>query len=271
MGVKRAALIVFVTLPCAAWAAPPGGPYGEAARCEVAKLRAVGQAEACRVRQAVREVVDGIFDAAPCEARLTRAFAEAEAKWGCYTTNDASAIGARVDAVTFSIAAALSPVRFLDNGDGTVTDNRTGRVWEKKVAGSGCLHCVNDVYSWSGDLTPDGTVFTAFLGALNACTSGDAVHISGGFAGHCDWRLPTILELESLAEDLPGCGFVSGAPCIDPMLGPTAVPGPFSPGYWSSTTELELPGQVWTMDFVNGARIANKSAFAGPVRAVRVR
>jgi len=29
-----------------------------------------------------------------------------------------------------------------------VLDTRTGLIWEKKVAGSGCLHCGNDTYTW---------------------------------------------------------------------------------------------------------------------------
>jgi hypothetical protein len=39
--------------------------------------------------------------------------------------------------------------RFVDPNDGTIIDNETGLMWEKKVAGSDCLHCVNDEYPWS--------------------------------------------------------------------------------------------------------------------------
>ena len=73
--------------------------------------------------------------------------------------------------------------RFVDNGDGTVTDNQTGLQWEKKVgntcdaggnAGASCTvasecpggtcscsgpHCVNNTYSWSTFITTDGTGF----------------------------------------------------------------------------------------------------------------
>ena len=37
---------------------------------------------------------------------------------------------------------------YWDNGDGTITDLNTRRRWEKKVEGSGCLHCMDDVYTW---------------------------------------------------------------------------------------------------------------------------
>src|SRR5437870_3351025 len=46
-------------------------------------------------------------------------------------------------------STTTTTLRFVDNGDGTVTDNQTGLQWEQKVAGSSCLHCVNDTYIWS--------------------------------------------------------------------------------------------------------------------------
>src|SRR5947208_7068323 len=39
---------------------------------------------------------------------------------------------------------------YLDNGDGTVTDNPTGLMWEKKSAsGTGDIHDVSNTYTWS--------------------------------------------------------------------------------------------------------------------------
>ncbi len=35
--------------------------------------------------------------------------------------------------------------RFEDNGDGTVTDNKTGLQWEKKLDGNECLGCPEDI------------------------------------------------------------------------------------------------------------------------------
>ena len=73
------------------------------------------------------------------------------------------------------LCAPLAPAPGLvDNGDGTVTDRQTGLQWEKKVAGSGCTHCVNDTYKWSNSgINPDGPAFTDFLGFLNYCSSND--------------------------------------------------------------------------------------------------
>src|SRR5437870_9536123 len=72
---------------------------------------------------------------------------------------------------------------FTDNGDGTITDNTTGLMWEKK-SDDGSIHDWNDRYSWGMNSPPymmNGTMVTTFLATLNA---------SVGFAGHTDWRIP---------------------------------------------------------------------------------
>jgi hypothetical protein len=180
-------------------------------------------------------------------------------------------------------STTMPPPRFMDKGDGTVTDHQTGLIWEKKVAGSSCLHCVNDLYTWTSSGTaPDGTAFTAFLDALNGgptgvgnCLSDDAVTVTGGFNGHCDWRLPSIVELETIVDlSVPGCDpgvFPSGiATCIDPIFGPTQTGN-----YWSSTAVPGFP-VAWLASFRRGPGIhdvpgGGQGAKASPnlVRAVR--
>ena len=83
--------------------------------------------------------------------------------------------------------------------DGTVFDRITGLQWGRKTD-NGSIHDKDDLHTWStgSPWQPDGTAFTVFLAALNteAC-----------FAGYCDWRLPTIDELQSLNEaPSGGCG-----------------------------------------------------------------
>lgn len=123
--------------------------------------------------------------------------------------------------------------RYIDNGDGTITDTHTCLVWEKKDDAGG-IHDKDNQYTWSnrlnaqGDCTvagcpPNGEVFTVFLASLN----------NSGFAGHNDWRLPPhggsaqfptfqAPHRESLVEGTyPSCGDSTVdpiVPCINPIF-----------------------------------------------------
>jgi hypothetical protein len=116
--------------------------------------------------------------------------------------------------------------RWLDNGNGTVTDNLTGLVWQK-TDDLGGLTDKDNTYGWTdggdADLTDeDGTVFTDFLANLNTGV---------GFSGANGWRLPTVAELQTiLLPELYPCGT---SPCIDQTaFGPTDA----SSVYWSATS-----------------------------------
>jgi hypothetical protein len=155
--------------------------------------------------------------------------------------------------------------RYVQNGDATVTDNTTGLVWEtKQDCGAVDLtnpHCVENGYNW-GSPGPTGTLYTNFLPALNLDVS------SGGstvcFANHCDWRIPTVVELKSIisAPD-PTC---TTSPCIDPAFGPTQA---FV--YWSSSSEVVIYAFAWGVNFNNGSTVngVDKSHNLLSARAVR--
>jgi hypothetical protein len=163
--------------------------------------------------------------------------------------------------------AAAIACRYGVNGDGTVTDYDTGLMWEQKTD-DGSVHDKDNVYSWSpsAGLLMDGTASTLFLETLNSCVSSDGVTVTGGFATHCDWRLPSIEELAGVVDlGAPGCG--SGSPCIDQgVFGPTVAYV-----YWTATTAVDIsyPHGAWDLYFFDGSLSRDFKGDDLPVRAVR--
>jgi len=155
--------------------------------------------------------------------------------------------------------------RFVDNADGTVTDNLTGRVWEKKTGADGIAnlsnpHDVDNLYTWTNgdadETDEDGTAYTDFLASLNA---------GAGFAGSNGWRLPTVEELLTITIAQP-CPMDS---CVDPIFGPTGVDDGRSE-YWSSSTHSDATYAARSVDFYIGTReMSHPKANTGFVRAVR--
>jgi hypothetical protein len=159
--------------------------------------------------------------------------------------------------------------RFVDNGDGTLTDIKTGLMWEKKNSDDGVQdfsnpHDVDNLYTWTStadnDLTNgDGTAFTDFLSRLNQQATDDPD--STCFANHCDWRIPRLAELRSILVEQFPC---AATPCIDPMFGLTEATN-----YWSHTYVPANPSVGWCVNFLNGF-VNNVDKFdAVYVRAVR--
>jgi hypothetical protein len=140
--------------------------------------------------------------------------------------------------------------RFNLNGDGTLTDNQTGLMWQ--VITSSCQNTCNtssstNTYTWSsGDNNPDGTLYTSFLvNVVNVNVSANGTATC--FANHCDWRIPNIGELQTIIElSAPGCNTPGGA-CIDPTFGPPAGT------YWSSTSASGTIGSAYVVNFNNGS------------------
>jgi len=168
------------------------------------------------------------------------------------------------------VAPAPAGPRFIDSGDGTVTDTKTGLMWEKKTTDDS-VHDVTKTFTWStGTNDFDGTAKTAFLDVLNDVAGGGA-HC---FAGYCDWRLPNEdgqnppgtgpKELETILDLTQGnCGGGTG-PCVVPALSPTR-----SNVYWSATTNAGDPNFAWASHFGNGSVNIGNKTIPFYVRAVR--
>ncbi len=242
-------------------------------KAQASKLKASGKLARCETNVLVKHLL-GAFDPQPeppradllakCTTKFVNAFDKAEstcaASGATCPQGDPVAIAGVIGPIGPHLEAFLAQevgaLRFVGNGDGTVTDTKTGLQWEQKTgtvaaaiscSTSSCTdpHDVNNRYQWAPSGTgPNGSAFFDFLGKLNACESADGSTATGGFAGHCDWRLPTIVELQTIVDlDAAGCG--SGSPCIDPILGGSLAP------FWSDTT-ADNPLNAWSVFFQNG-------------------
>ena len=148
-------------------------------------------------------------------------------------------------------------------GDGTLVDRRTKLMWELKLEaedvrctdpnqGNRDLRCVGNSYTWtamaSGEAA-DGTVFTEFIAGLN----------NAAFAGHTDWRLPHLKELQSIVD------YSRLDPAIESVFDPSD-----SGNYWSVTTCTERRDRAWGIEFETGGTSRRTKILPFRARAVRV-
>lgn len=121
-----------------------------AAKCGAAKLTESAKLAACLLKvEAKATRLDGPVDTSVtqrCEDKFELKLTTAEDKAGgaCPTTGDGDDLLAKVRDFAGGVAGAASGVRFVDNGDGTVTDHARGVIWQKQVAGVGCLACADE-------------------------------------------------------------------------------------------------------------------------------
>ena len=124
--------------------------------------------------------------------------------------------------------------RFLDNGDGTITDNLTGLMWVK---------------------SPDSTTRT-WTNAITYCESLT-------FVGYNDWRLPNVNELESLVN--------ADAPDTAAWLNTQGFSNVQSGDYWSSSTNAYSTRSAWYVrmwkGFVSSFGKGYNDSYVWPVRA----
>ncbi len=193
---------------------------------------------------------------------------------------------------------AGAPLRYVDNRDGTITDLNTGLMWEKKIKQDGVadatdLNDADNCYLWAGACNVGGALCgtDTDCGANGPCNASDcqggnltifkwvaalnAENSGTGFAGHNDWRVPNIRELQGIVDygtfnpavTTAFHGASCGASCTD--LTNPACSCAQSGDYWSSSTYEPSPTNAWYVFFYDGA-VGNNNKTNNPyVRAVR--
>jgi len=104
-------------------------------------------------------------------------------------------------------------VRFRDNGNGTITDNISGLMWQKMLS--------TTKYTWEQ--------------GLSYCEN-------LSLAGYSDWRMPNAKELESLNSELKK----------NPSLDTVYFKNVSVSNYWSSTTTYNQTTKSWSMNTAYG-------------------
>ncbi|MDP8254673.1 MAG: DUF1566 domain-containing protein [Candidatus Alcyoniella australis] len=125
--------------------------------------------------------------------------------------------------------------QFVDNGDGTITDQATGLMWMQNDSGSGV--------DWENALA-------------YAQTQNEA-----NYLGYTDWRLPNVKELQSIVDYTRSPSAAEAAkvgPAIDPMFSCTAIINEAGdddyPYFWTSTSAYFNPSDpsyyyAWYVSF----------------------
>ena len=119
---------------------------------------------------------------------------------------------------------------YTDNGDGTVTDNGTGLVWQQVL---------------SMELLTQAQA-AAYCASLN-------------LNGYTDWRLPSIVELVSIVDPTQYNSAISN----------TYFPNTPASFYWSTTPDASAAGLVWTVTFDVGSITSAGVIESGYARCVR--
>jgi hypothetical protein len=148
---------------------------------------------------------------------------------------------------------AGATLSYTDNGDGTITDNNTGLVWEKK-SDDGSIHDKDTTYTWDN-------AFAVHVAGLN----------TANFAGHNDWRVPNIKELQSIVN------YQNVSPAVSAAFNNNCVANctvltcscTASSFYWSSTTVAGNPALAWGVGFDEGTVLRGLKSGSVFVRGVR--
>jgi hypothetical protein len=146
---------------------------------------------------------------------------------------------------TAGLSASNPDTMYVDHGDGTVTDTRTGLMWKKCSEGQ----------AWSSNTCSSATDRT-----LHTWSAALELAANSTFAGYDNWRLPNRKELASLVEECRSY----------PAINDTLFPNTSSSYVWSASSYAVNSSQSWYMVGHNGAAYGDGSrSSAYAVRLVR--
>jgi hypothetical protein len=133
----------------------------------------------------------------------------------------------------------MKKVRFIDNGDGTITDLETGLMWVKDGRSKGC--------NYGQGLTWEKSV--------EFCEKLD-------YGGYKDWKLPNLKELQSIIVGRKH-------PRIETTFFTNTNLLDYVGCYWTSTTWDEFPEDAHIVHFLRGETgygIKEREFYIRPVR-----
>lgn len=141
------------------------------------------------------------------------------------------------------IASTTPNERYHDNGDGSVTDTKTGLEWARCSVGQ----------TWENDTCKGSAEQLIWsIASLVAATTESA-------PGKNKWRLPEIKELSELTE----------LQCARPAINLTVFPNTPAAAYWTWTRFANRDGSFWQVQFILGETVPEMGDRAAYVRLVR--
>lgn len=150
------------------------------------------------------------------------------------------------------------PERWTTVDEGSVIDNATGLQWEQKTD-DGTAHDKDFKFTLTTTFGDDGTAYTDFLAALNS---------EPCYAGHCDWRLPTVEELRTLIDyTTPGC--INGTGACTSFPGPTLLDDGVVVVEYPTVSRVPGFTDHLTVEFGTPSVYPKPPSNSFPVRAVR--
>ena len=132
---------------------------------------------------------------------------------------------------TLQMGVGLTYPRWVDNGNGTVTDIMTGLIWLKQA------DCINQTWA-------------AAVAAVNQLASGQCGLTDGSTAGN--WRMPNRNEIQSMSDRMQGVEAAYFDYTILNLNNTVYQPAIFTnfmvnQFYWTSTTDAADATQAWTV------------------------